>query len=149
MTTKTPFSFIQVLARVSLCAGLAIAPIAATQAELPPDAYAQMKRNALAVATVEVVEVQVGKRRGTAERGYDTGITVRARVLTVERGIGLSAGQIITIRYDHFTAPGGGWSGARPIRILKKGERVRAWLHPASRIGWRPAARGASFARLK
>lgn len=116
------------------------------RAALPPSAYEEMRRNARAVAVIRVLRVTLGRPRGDARRGWARSVEVTARVIRVERGIGLSAPHEIVIRYRNFRPPTvGGWAGPAPTPILRPGMRVRAWLNPASRIGWRPAAGARSF----
>lgn len=120
------------------------------RAALPQSAYDERRRNARVIAVVQVLRVAVGKPRGNARRGWFRSVEVTARVIRVERGIGLSAPQEIVIRYQNFQPPTEiGWAGAAPTPVLKLGRRVRAWLNPASRIGWRPAAGAESFEKMR
>ncbi|MFW6227896.1 MAG: hypothetical protein ACOC2V_00435 [Alkalispirochaeta sp.] len=69
-----------------------------------------------------------------------------ARVVAVSRSAtGITAGETITIEYDHLT-PRRGWVGPRPIPILQTGTRYPAFLAwDATEGTFRPAARGAGF----
>ena len=119
-------------------------------AALPPSAYDQMRRNAQVVAVVQVLRVTLGAPRGNPRRGWVRSVEVTARVIKVERGVGLSAPHQIVIRYRNFRPPtDGGWAGPAPTPILRPGMRVRAWLNPASRIGWKPAAGARSFETVR
>lgn len=114
------------------------------RAELPPDAYRAMQQQAPEVLRIVVHSVDTSICWFWLCSGRD--VVVQAEVKAVERTAGATkAGDRIEIRYRHV--PLDGRSGPRPIRIVREGEAIPAFL---SREGdhFEPAARGASFQAL-
>lgn len=114
-------------------------------AEIAPRYYAQMQRDAPEYLQIEVLKV----RHSLLWVGRTTSVTVTAKVIAVKRSKkGLVAGDVITIRYDHYRPPRD-WVGPRPIPILRKGETCPAFLGWSDEVrAYRPAALGASFEPL-
>ena len=130
---------------------------------LPPSAYQQWKESALEVATIEVLsaatESSVTETEGTKVQLRRTELTVdvEARVLTVERtATDLRPEAVIKLHYVHRPLlqqmmQEGKWAdvrmtGASPIPILEKGDKVTAWLRRLSGEQFEPAAEAESFA---
>ena len=124
---------------------------------LPPSAYQQWKAAAPEIAVIEVTssarESSVTESQGTAMQMRRTHILVNAeaRVVSVEKSAGgLAVGATIHIRYTHIPLrqqrmENGAWveislTGATPIPILEKGDKVTAWLRPAAEGLYEPAA---------
>jgi len=128
--------------RVLLVGALVLAGATHLPAEIAPEHYARMQDDAAEQVTIEAVTV----RKGFAPFRRTRAITVSARVVAVSRSAtGITVGDTITIRYEHFNPPRG-WVGPRPIPILRTGTRYPAFLSwDATEETYRPAARGASF----
>jgi hypothetical protein len=121
---------------------LILAGTIGVRAEIAPEHYARMQDDAPEYITIEAVAV----RRGLALFDRTRPVTVTARVTSVSRSAsGLTAGETITISYEHFN-PRRGWVGPRPIPILQPGSRYPAYLAwDDEDVAYRPAAMGASF----
>lgn len=111
-------------------------------AEIAPEYYAEMQEDAPEYVVIEPTDV----RTGIALFGRSKPVTVTARVVAVYRTVtGITVGDTITIRYEHFN-PRRGWVGPRPIPILRTETRYPAFLSwDGTDATFRPAAMGASF----
>jgi hypothetical protein len=135
-----------------MAARILIALLIATAAfaEVAPEVYEEMQRKAPEVLQLEVVDVDVDRelRKPYGCRFFEfevsRHVTVKAKVLSVVRSrSGVRAGSVIEIEYESLRQCSG-WSGPRPIPLLVKKERVRAYLEKGEG-GFAPAAMGASF----
>lgn len=124
----------------------------AVLAELPPDVYKDLQRQASEVLYIQVSSVDVHRRfakpSGCSFFDFEVirDVKVEARVLRVVRSeTGVHTGDIIEIEHSSISRCSG-WSGPRSIQMLRNGDRVYAFLarrgHSAS---FEPAARGATF----
>lgn len=127
---------------------LAISPFAF--AELPPEVYAAMQRDAPELLQLQITDVDIdrdfNKPRGCGifEFEIERHVTARAKVVSVIRSkAGVRPGALIEIRYTSLKQCEG-WSGAGPIPVVEEGTRVFAYLKKTER-GFTDAARGASF----
>ena len=112
-------------------------------AEIAPEEYRNMQLGAPDVVDIRVLKVK------TSRPLFSRNITVQvnAQVIGVERSLSnLSEGDRITILYEHYKMPKRGWTGPRPIPILRKGEESIAFIRfDQEASAYVPAARGASF----
>ncbi len=117
--------------------------IASLFAEIAPEEYEKMKRNA-----PEQLELQIRSvtRSGGIFSRY-TNVKVKATVIAVHRSqTRLSVGDSITITYSIYKPPRTGWVGPRAIPLLKKGEQTPAFLvYDQESKTYIPSAKGASF----
>ena len=106
-------------------------------AELPPEAYERMKKNAEEVVDLTVVDV---KHQFWIFRKKEW---VQAKVTKVHRSkSGLKVGDLVEISYRF--APLGDAVGPAPIPQLDKGERYKSWISKRGKL-FAPAAKGSSF----
>jgi hypothetical protein len=130
---------------------------------LPPSAYQQWKESAPEVAVIEVISAETQSRVSETEgtkvqlRRTEIGVDVGALVLSVERtATNLQPDTAIRLRYVHRPLrqqmlQEGKWAdvwmtGATPIPMLEKGDKVTAWLRRVADLDFEPAAEAESFA---
>lgn len=115
--------------------------------ELPPWAYKDMQKKAPEFVNIRVTGVK--KSVKDLKDKIETSVTATAVVEKVIRSKrGLKPKQTITIRYVH-TEHKEGWAGPSPVPLLKKGERVPAYLTKHVQGFYAPAAGGYSFETVK
>lgn len=114
-------------------------PLAA-RAELPPWAYAEQQRQAPVV-----VELEVLSAAKVASHWQVLGRVVK--VIRQPSTGRLHANQRVTIRYPLPEGRTAGMVGPAPVPLLRRGEKVKAWIHPLpGEFGsFAPAAGGRSF----
>jgi len=112
-------------------------------AEIAPEEYENMKRNAPEQLEVRIRSVT---RSGGIFSRYNN-VKAKATIIAVHRSQSrLSVGDSITITYSIYKPPRTGWVGPRPIPLLKKGEETPAFLvYDQKSQTYTPAAKGASF----
>jgi|SRR5581483_2204756 len=112
------------------------------RAELPPDVYDKLQREAPELLTIEVLAVKT-EAKAFKDTVY-VNVTAEARVRKVQRSKSqLQEGAVISIAYVHRQrkVP---VDGPSEIPILAKGKVYPAYLEK-KRDGYEPAARGHSF----
>jgi len=114
-------------------------PARLAKAELPTFVYQRMQANAKEFLHIEVTDV-VTQDIGQGE----TAVTVTAQVTGVKRSASrLQPGATITVTY---TSHNRAIIGPSPSPILKRGDRLTAYLNPSNRRGvFVEAALGRSF----
>lgn len=122
---------------------IAIVMISSLYAEMAPEVYEGMKRNAPEQLIVKVRSVRTGG-------GFFSRVqSVEAKVEIIEvfaSETRLSAGDRITIRYEVVKRNPAGWAGPRSPSLLKRNEETFAFLAWDSEQNcYVLAARGASF----
>lgn len=117
-------------------------------AELPPDVYERMQRDAPEVLKISVKRV-FANRKGALDFSGDRDVTVFAIVVSVTKtASGLKAGDEIVIRYVAKN-PDEKMAGPRPIPKLEEKKEYPAWLSKSEAGHYEPAARGFSFTSAK
>jgi len=111
--------------------------------EIAPEEYRNMQLSAPDAIIIKVIRVT--SSGGLFSR--TTNVRIQAEVLEVNRSeSNLSAGDRITIVYEHYRPPKQGWEGPRSIPILKRGETTFAFIaFDFEEKAYVPAAKGASF----
>lgn len=132
--------------RTSRLVLLLLVSLAAT-AELAPEVYEKMQREAPELFSIQVTDVEVDRSFRMCSL-FDWEVTrrvdLKAKVVSVTRTrSGVKPGAVIEVKYMSLS-PCEGWNGARPIPLLSEGDRVPAYL-AKSGAHFEPAARGASF----
>jgi hypothetical protein len=124
----------------------------AVLADLSPDVYKELQRKAPEVLYIEVSAVDVhrsfAKPSGCSFFDFEVirEVKVEARVArTVRSETGIHPGEVIEIEYSSISRCSD-WNGPRSIQLLRKGDRVYAFLSRRGRTAsFEPAARGATF----
>ncbi len=116
------------------------------RAELSPEVYKNLKRDAPEMLVVSVVEARSQRTSGFFLSGTgEWRESVTLRVERVERSrSGMVAGKELRTEYTRAVHRAG-WVGPVPLPKLAKGGRYRAWLELGADGAWKPAARGHSF----
>jgi hypothetical protein len=124
---------------------------AVASAELPPEVYEELQRKAPEVLFIEVTSVdvdrQIKKPSGCSWLEFEVvrNVELEARVIRVVRSAaGVRPGTVIRVEYPSNNRCEG-YNGPRSIELLRKGERVNAFLVRGDRGVFVPAARGATF----
>jgi len=133
---------------VASCVLVSSGIVVSARAELPPEAYARMQREAPESLDVEVFAVTMTSVRNEKLKTVTTEVVASARVRGVERtSTKLVEGSVISIRYTHVAGPP--MPGASEVPILKCGQKVPAFLQLQEQgKAYRPAAGGYSFDRV-
>ena len=122
---------------------IAIVMISSLYAEMAPEVYEEMKRNAPEQLIVKVRSVR------TSGGFFSRVQSVEAKVEIIEvfaSETRLSAGDRITIRYEVVKRNPAGWAGPRSPSLLKRNEETFAFLAWDAELNcYVLAARGASF----
>lgn len=132
-----------------LCAGVISAACTEAWAELSPDSYARLQKEAPEDLTIEVLAVT------TTRTDYpdlaDVAVDVEAKVKAVQRSKSdVKTGSVIRIRYHHTIYKKAPPIGPGEIPIIEVGKTYPAFLERAEKATFfEPAARGCSFTRLK
>lgn len=133
--------------------GAALLLVAAVAwAELPPSVYEDLQKKAPEELFVEVTSVDVHRRfakpSGCGWFDFEVirNVELEARVIRVVRSqAGLRPGDVIHVEYQSINRCSG-FDGPRSIDLLRRGDRVQAFLARGDRAGlFVPAARGATF----
>jgi len=123
---------------------LSLVYLAPLSAEIAPLEYRTMQLRSPEQLTISVKSVSTCR----SLFNHSINVTVKATVLDVLiSSTNLKAGDEITIVYTH-ERPQRGWTGPRPIRLLRKKETTAAFLVYDKQGMYTPAARGASFQSL-
>ena len=125
---------------------------AVARAELPPSVYEELQQKAPEALFIEVTSVDVdrsfAKPSGCSWFDFEVirNVTLEARVIRVIRSeAGVRPGEVIRVEYASINRCSG-YNGPRSIDLLRRGDRVRAFLARGDRAGvFVPAARGATF----
>jgi hypothetical protein len=136
------------------CLRIAICLILATPglADLSPDVYKELQRNAPDALYIQVVSVDThrsfAKQPGCSLFDFEIirNIKVQARVVRVVRSAsGVHPDYVIDIEYSSISRCSD-WNGPRSVQLLRKGDLVYAFLARRGRTAFfDPAARGATF----
>jgi hypothetical protein len=115
------------------------------QAELPPQAYANMQADAPEFVTIDVIGVKAISTPQPDPQIVKVDVVLTARVKSVTRSAtNLKTGSIITIIYTHTRRPP--MPGASEIPIMGCGKSTPAFLKQIEgRREYRPVAGGYSF----
>jgi hypothetical protein len=134
--------------RIATCLFLASAVLA----DLSPDVYKELQRNAPEALYIQVLSVGVhrsfAKPAGCSLFDFEVirNVKVQARVVRVVRSAtGVHPDDIIDIEYSSISRCSD-WNGPRSIQLLRKGDLMYAFLARRGRTAsFDPAARGATF----
>ncbi len=110
--------------------------------ELPPYVYHELQESSPEVVTLQILNVR-SKAIASAQRE----ITLRAKVLKVERTqSALAVGSVITIGYTTTISHPAGWVGPSPLPILSEKYSYKAFLtQDKANKRYLPSAGGKSF----